>query len=81
VKLTIERETGNAQGAITVWALIKAKMPVENRFKKIIISIDIPIKDVFRRGQLTFSPSGLPVSILTGKIAADAIRKTLKCSG
>lgn len=76
--LTIERETGNAQGAITGWAFTNTVMPAENRFKKIKNAINTPIKDVFQCGQWTFSPSGLPVSILTGKLAADAVRKTLK---
>ena len=76
--LTIERETGNTQGAITGWAFTNAVMPAENRFKKIRNSINTPMKDVFQCGQWTFSPSGLPVSILTGKLAADEVRKTLK---
>lgn len=76
--MTIERETGNSQGAITGWAFTNAEMPAENRFQKIANSIKTPIKDVFQCGQWTFSPSGLPVSILTGKLAADAIHKTLK---
>lgn len=76
--LTIERETGNAHGAITGWAFTNDILPVENRFKKIKNSIKTPIKDVYQCGQWTFNPSGLPVSIFTGKLAADAIRKTLK---
>jgi phytoene dehydrogenase-like protein len=78
--MTIERETGNAQGAITGWAFTNTEMPAENRFQKIANSIKTPIKDVYQCGQWTFSPSGLPVSILTGKLAADAIHKTLKGS-
>lgn len=76
--LTIERETGNAQGAITGWAFTNPKMPAENRFRKIANSIQTPVEDIVQCGQWTFSPSGLPISILTGKLAADAVRKTLK---
>ena len=76
--LTVERETGNAHGAITGWAFSNDKLPAENRFRKIKNSIKTPIEDVYQCGQWAFSPSGLPVSILTGKLAADAIRKTLK---
>lgn len=75
--LTILRETGNAEGAITGWAFT-GDMPAENRFKKIAKSVMTPIEDVYQCGQWTFSPSGLPVSILTGKLAADEVRKTLK---
>ena len=78
--LTVERETGNAQGAITGWAFTSGNMPSENRFQKIRDAVYTPIDNVYQCGQWSFSPSGLPVSILTGKLAADAIRKTLKVS-
>ncbi|NLC25242.1 MAG: NAD(P)/FAD-dependent oxidoreductase [Fastidiosipila sp.] len=79
--LTVERETGNTHGAITGWSFTNDKLPAESRFRKITNSIKTPIEDVYQCGQWTFSPSGLPVSILTGKLAADAIRKTLKVGG
>jgi len=75
--LTIERETGNKHGAITGWAFTNAQMPAENRFKSIGNAIQTPIRNVYQCGQWSFSPSGLPVSILTGKLAADAIKKAL----
>lgn len=76
--MTIEKETGNTHGAITGWSFTNETIPAESRFKKIINSIHTPIKDILQCGQWTFSPSGLPVSILTGKLAADEVRKTLK---
>ncbi len=76
--LTIERETGNSHGAITGWAFTNKAMPAENRFPKITSSIKTPVEDIYQCGQWVFSPSGLPVSILTGKLAADAVRKSLK---
>jgi phytoene dehydrogenase-like protein len=76
--LTIERETGNAQGAITGWAFTNKLMPAESRFPKIANSIKTPAEDIFQCGQWTFSPSGLPISIVTGKLAADAVKKALK---
>ncbi|MEM5770263.1 MAG: FAD-dependent oxidoreductase, partial [Bacillota bacterium] len=79
--LTIERETGNAHGAITGWAFTNNKLPAESRFRKITNSVNTPIEDVYQCGQWTFSPSGLPVSILTGKLAADAVNKKLKGTG
>lgn len=72
---TIEKETGNVQGAITGWSFTNEIMPAESRFQKITASIATPIQDVYQCGQWTFSPSGLPVSILTGKLAADAVGK------
>lgn len=76
--MTIEKETGNTQGAITGWSFTNEKIPAESHFKKITKSIHTPIQDILQCGQWTFSPSGLPVSILTGKLAADEVRKTLK---
>ncbi len=75
--LTIESKTGNSQGAITGWAFSEAELPSETRLKKIAQSVVVPIPDMYQAGQWTFSPSGLPVSILTGKLAADAVNKKL----
>ncbi|MBC3889019.1 FAD-dependent oxidoreductase [Acetobacterium paludosum] len=76
--LTIERLTGNQAGAITGWAFTANKMPAENQFAKITRAVLTPLPDIFQAGQWTFSPSGLPVSIMTGKLAADAVSKKLK---
>ncbi len=74
--LTIERMTGNADGAITGWAF-GGVMPAEHRFQKIASSVITPIPNTLQAGQWSFSPSGLPVSIMTGKLAADAAVKEL----
>ena len=76
--LTIERRTGSKQGAIVGWAFTNPRMPSENRFKTMGKSIRTPIPDVFQCGQWTFSPAGVPISVMTGKMAADAVIKALK---
>lgn len=76
--LTIQRVTGNSEGAITGWAFTNSEIPAENSFKKIAKSIATEVPDVFQAGQWSFSPSGLPVSILTGKLAADKVLEELK---
>jgi phytoene dehydrogenase-like protein len=76
--LTIERATGNADGAITGWSFTNHPMPAENRLPKIFSATKTPIRDVLQAGQWTYSPSGLPISILTGKLAADGAIKGLK---
>lgn len=76
--LTIEKETGNTHGAIVGWSFTNPVMPSVNNFKKIATSIKTPMKDIYQCGQWSFSPGGLPVSILTGKFAANAIHKKLK---
>lgn len=76
--LTIQKRTGNKDGAITGWAFTKKNIPVEKRLLQIAQSVKTPFKDVYQSGQWTYSPSGLPISILTGKLAADRIKKSLK---
>lgn len=76
--LTLEKETHNFEGAITGWSFTNPLLPSENRFKKITKAIHTPIPGVYQCGQWTFSPSGLPVSILTGKLAADQVQKYQK---
>ncbi len=76
--LTIERLTGNLDGGITGWAFTNDDIPAVNKMNQIKKSCYTPIPDVLQAGQWTFSPSGLPIGILTGKIAADNVIKTLK---
>jgi len=76
--LTIEELTGNTDGAITGWAFTNATMPAVHSLPKVASSVLTPIPHVYQAGQWSFSPSGLPISILTGKLAADRIVKDLK---
>ncbi|MDP3177830.1 MAG: FAD-dependent oxidoreductase [Spirochaetaceae bacterium] len=75
--LSIERITGNADGAITGWAFTNPVMPAVHDLPRIARSVRTPIPCVLQAGQWTFSPSGLPISILTGKLAADRAAKEL----
>lgn len=74
--LTMQRYTGNTDGAITGWAF-NADNPAESRFASIARSVRTPWPHVWQAGQWAFSPSGLPVSIITGKLAADELLKDL----
>jgi len=76
--LTIERLSGNFEGSITGWAFTNDVIPAITRMTRIKKTCNTPIPDVLKAGQWTFSPSGLPISILTGKVAADKAVKTLK---
>jgi len=71
--LTLEKRTGNTGGAITGWAFTNDEMPAVSSMPKIAKSIDTPIPHVVQAGQWTYSPAGFPISIRTGKIAADAV--------
>ncbi|MHB1317326.1 MAG: phytoene desaturase family protein [Anaerolineae bacterium] len=79
--LTIARTTGNTDGAITGWAFTNGAVPAEHRMMAIARSVRTPIPDVFQAGQWTYSPSGVPISIITGKLAADAASKRLRSVG
>lgn len=76
--LTIERMTGNTEGAITGWAFTNSKMPAVNKMAKVAKSVLTPVPDVYQAGQWSYSPSGLPISIMTGKLAADRVIKSSK---
>lgn len=75
--LTLEKYAGNFQGAITGWGLDNKPIPAESRIPKIMNAVKTPIPGVYQAGQWTYSPSGLPISLLTGKIAADQVIKEL----
>lgn len=76
--LTLEKRAGNSDGAITGWAFTNPFVPAETRMRRVARSVRTPIPDVLQAGQWTFSPSGLPISILTGKLAADAAIRRLR---
>jgi phytoene dehydrogenase-like protein len=73
--LTLARMTGNSDGAITGWSFTRLPVPAVSKMAQIARSVLTPIPDVCQAGQWTFSPSGLPISILTGKLAADQVLK------
>jgi len=76
--LTMARLTGNHEGAITGWSFTNRPVPAESRIPKILNAVKTPIPGIYQAGQWTYSPSGLPISFLTGKIAADQVIKDLK---
>jgi phytoene dehydrogenase-like protein len=76
--LTIERLSGNSEGAITGWAFTNDFIPAVNKLPQVARSVLTPIPDTYQAGSWTDSPSGMPISILTGKLAADRILKDLK---
>jgi phytoene dehydrogenase-like protein len=75
--LTIEKITGNSDGAITGWAFTNEVIPAVNQLIKVASSVLTPIPDTYQAGQWTYSPSGLPISVMTGKLAADRVLKDL----
>jgi phytoene dehydrogenase-like protein len=76
--LSIKKITGSTDGAITGWSFTNNPVPAESRLVRIANAVKTPLPDVHQAGQWTYSPSGLPVSLITGKLAADRINKRLK---
>ena len=75
--LTMAKYAGTTDGAIVGWAFTNHPIPAENRLPRILNAIKTPIPGILQAGQWTYSPSGLPISLITGKLAADrAIRET-----
>jgi len=72
--LSIERRIGSSEGAITGWSF-EEPVPVVNRIQKGASSVRTPIPHVLQAGQWAYSPAGVPMSVLTGKLAADRIIK------
>jgi phytoene dehydrogenase-like protein len=75
--LSIENRVGSSEGAIVGWSFQKY-MPVINKIQNSARSVLTPIPSIYKAGQWAYSPAGVPMSILTGKLAAD---KALKKSG
>ncbi|MHC1733197.1 MAG: phytoene desaturase family protein [Bacteroidales bacterium] len=75
--LSIENRVGSSEGAITGWAF-QESMPVINKIQSSAGSVFTPLPSVFQAGQWTYSPAGVPMSILTGKLAADKVLKRMK---
>lgn len=72
--ISIEKRIGSSEGAITGWSFLKP-VPVVNKIQFSDRSVLTPIPSVFQAGQWAYSPAGVPMSILTGKLAADKVLK------
>lgn len=60
--LTLEKATGNSEGAITGWAFTNDPVPAVSSMPRVARSVLTPIPDVLQAGQWSYSPSGLPIS-------------------
>jgi len=80
--LSIEDRVGTSEGAITGWSF-QDPIPVIHKMQQSGRSVNTPLPSVFQAGQWAYSPAGVPMSILTGKLAADKILRSpeLSCRG
>ena len=72
--LSIENRVGSSEGAITGWAF-QNNMPVINKIQIADRSVITPLPSIYQAGQWAYSPAGVPMSILTGKLAANKVIK------
>jgi phytoene dehydrogenase-like protein len=72
--LSIEQRVGSSEGGITGWAFTET-MPVIDKIQIADRSVNTPIPHVYQAGQWVYSPGGVPMSILTGKLASDKVLK------
>ncbi len=73
--LSIESRISSSEGAITGWSF-QDPVPVVNKIHIADRSVATPIPSVFQAGQWAYSPAGVPMSILTGKLAANKVLKS-----
>lgn len=73
--ISIKNRIETTDGAIVGWSFEK-NIPAINKTIQVNKSVLTPFPDIYQAGQWTYSPAGVPMAILTGKLAADRI---LKC--
>jgi phytoene dehydrogenase-like protein len=76
--LTFKKRIGSTDGAIIGWAYTNHPVPVPHHMSQITKSIKTVLPDVYQAGQWSFSPAGVPIAVITGKLAADATKRYLK---
>ena len=75
--LTIEKWVSSTHGAIIGWAFTNPNIPVVHKITKMFSSVFTPLPHIYQAGQWSYSPSGIPISVFTGKRAADMILKKI----
>jgi phytoene dehydrogenase-like protein len=70
--LSIQNRVASSEGAIVGWSF-QEPIPVVHKMQQAAKAVLTPIPSIFVAGQWTFSPAGVPMSILTGKLAADKV--------
>jgi len=72
--LSIEERVGSTGGAIVGWSF-EAPIPVVHKMQDVSKSVITPIPNIYQAGQWAYNPAGLPMCIMTGKLAADKAMK------
>ena len=72
--LSYANRVASSEGAITGWSF-QDPVPVIHKIQAAMRAVQTPIPSTFQAGQWTYSPAGVPMSILTGKLAAVQVLK------
>jgi phytoene dehydrogenase-like protein len=75
--ISISNRVGSSEGAITGWTF-ENPIPVVQNILKMTKSVKTPIPNILQAGQWVYSPSGVPIAILTGLAAAKNLMKNKK---
>ncbi len=75
--LGIKNRIGSSEGAIVGWSF-EQEIPAVHKMQYSDKATLTPFHNIYQAGQWTFSPAGVPMCILTGKIAAGRICKKRK---
>ena len=70
--IDIKKRILSSEGAIVGWSF-EGEIPVVHKIQRSDRSVLTPIPNIFQAGQWAYSPAGVPMAILTGKLAADRI--------
>jgi phytoene dehydrogenase-like protein len=70
--LSIEKNVCSSEGAI-VGGSFEQAVPIDAGMLNMKKAILTPIPDLYRAGQWTVSPAGLPTCIMTARMAADVV--------
>ncbi len=70
--ISIKDRIGSSEGAIIGWSFEK-EVPVVHKLQYSDNSVLTPIPNIYQIGQWAYSPAGVPMSILTGKLAVNRI--------
>lgn len=72
--ISIKNRIASTDGSIVGWSF-EAPVPVVHKIQRSDQSVLTPIANIFQAGQWAYSPAGVPMAILTGKLAADRVIK------
>jgi phytoene dehydrogenase-like protein len=72
--VSIKNRIASTDGAVVGWSF-EAQVPAVHKIEKSAEAVNTPIANIFQAGQWVYNPAGVPMSILTGKLAADKIIK------